>query len=42
MPEAVNTDAVDATLTNGMLRITLPKNPEAKPKKITLKPSRTL
>jgi len=37
----VNTDAVEATLSNGMLCITLPKNPEAKPKKITLKSSGT-
>jgi len=41
LPEAVNTDAVEATLSNGMLCITLPKNPEAKPKKITLKSSAT-
>ncbi len=37
LPEAVNTDAVEATLSNGMLCITMPKSPEAKPKKITLK-----
>jgi len=37
LPEAVNTDKVEATLTNGLLCIALPKSPEAKPKKITLK-----
>jgi len=39
LPEAVKTDEVQATLTNGVLRIELPKSPEAKPKKITLKAS---
>jgi len=39
LPEAVNTDDVQATLTNGILAISLPKSPEAKPKKITLKTS---
>jgi HSP20 family protein len=37
LPEAVNTDDVQATLSNGVLRIDLPKSPEAKPKRITLK-----
>jgi len=36
LPEAVNTDDVQATLKDGILSITLPKSPEAKPKKITL------
>ena len=39
LPEAVNTDEVQATLTNGVLCINLPKSPEAKPKKIELKTS---
>jgi len=39
LPEAVNTDDVQATLTNGLLCIALPKSPEAKPRKITLKTS---
>ena len=36
MPEAVNTDDVQATLKDGILSLTLPKSPEAKPRKITL------
>jgi len=36
LPEAVKTDDVQATLKDGILSITLPKSPEAKPKKITL------
>jgi len=36
LPEAVKTDDVLATLKDGILSITLPKSPEAKPKKITL------
>ena len=39
LPEAVDADNVQAELTNGILRVTLPKSPEAKPKKITLKTS---
>jgi HSP20 family protein len=39
LPEAVKTDDVQATLANGILSITLPKSPEAKPKKITLQAS---
>jgi len=39
LPDAVSTDDVQATLTNGVLSICLPKSPEAKPKKITLKTS---
>jgi HSP20 family protein len=39
LPEAVNTDDVQAELINGVLRVTLPKTPEARPKKITLKTS---
>ena len=37
LPEAVNTDDVQAAMTNGVLCISLPKSPEARPKKITLK-----
>jgi len=37
LPEAVTTDGVQATMKDGVLRIELPKSPEAKPKKITLK-----
>ena len=37
LPEAVKTDDVQATLKDGILSITLPKSPEAKPKKIMLK-----
>jgi HSP20 family protein len=39
LPEAVDADSVQAELTNGILRVALPKSPEAKPKKITLKTS---
>lgn len=39
LPEAVSTDEVQATLRDGVLRIELPKSPEAKPKQITLKTS---
>jgi len=37
LPEAVETDDVQATMKDGVLRIELPKSPEAKPRKITLK-----
>jgi len=36
LPEAVRTDGVQAALKDGILSITLPKSPEAKPKKISL------
>jgi len=39
LPEAVNNDDVQARLTDGVLCLTLPKSPEAKPKKITLRAS---
>jgi HSP20 family protein len=39
LPEAVDADNVQAELTNGILRVALPKSPEAKPRKITLKTS---
>jgi len=37
LPEAVNTDDVQAVLKDGILSITLPKSPEAKPRKISLR-----
>jgi HSP20 family protein len=36
LPAAVNTDGVQARLTNGVLCVNLPKSPEAKPRKIAL------
>jgi HSP20 family protein len=39
LPEAVSTDGVEASLQDGVLRIELPKSPEAKPRKIELKAS---
>jgi HSP20 family protein len=39
LPEKVQAEAVQAELSNGVLRVVLPKSPEAKPKKITLKTS---
>jgi HSP20 family protein len=36
LPEAVATDAVQAELKDGVLSLTLPKSPEAKPRKIAL------
>jgi len=39
LPEAVDTDGVQAALKDGVLSIDLPKSPEAKPKKISLKTS---
>ena len=41
LPDTVSTDEVEATLTNGLLCIALPKSPDAKPKKITLKTGAT-
>jgi len=37
LPAAVDTDRVEAKLANGVLQVTLPKSPEAKPRKITIK-----
>ena len=37
LPEAVNAYEVEGTLRDGVLRVDLPKRPEAKPKKIALK-----
>jgi HSP20 family protein len=39
LPEAVDADNVEAELTDGILRVALPKRPEAKPKTIMLKTS---
>jgi HSP20 family protein len=39
LPEEVDTENVEATLSNGVLRIDLPKHPAARPRKITLKTS---
>jgi HSP20 family protein len=39
LPEAVDAETVEAELTNGVLRIALPKSPEAKPKRIALRTS---
>ena len=39
LPEAVQADDVQASLKDGILSLTLPKSPEAKPKKIALQSS---
>jgi HSP20 family protein len=39
LPDEVDADAVQAELSQGVLRLTLPKRPETKPRKITLKSS---
>ena len=39
LPDAVDTEAVQAELTRGVLRVSMPKRPETKPRKITLKSS---
>jgi HSP20 family protein len=39
LPDAVNAAEVQADLKDGVLRLTLPKSPETKPRKITLKSS---
>ena len=39
LPEPVHSEAVQATLKDGILRIELPKSPEAKPRKIGVKAS---
>jgi len=36
LPEAVNTDDVQARLSDGVLHVALPKSPDAKPKRIAL------
>jgi HSP20 family protein len=37
LPESVDWDNIDAELTNGVLRITLHKRPEAQPRKVEIK-----
>jgi HSP20 family molecular chaperone IbpA len=39
LPEAVATDGVQADLKDGVLYLTLPKSPEARPRKISLRTS---
>ncbi|WP_435018716.1 Hsp20/alpha crystallin family protein [Tundrisphaera sp. TA3] len=39
LPEAVNPETVQASLEAGVLRIEMPKSPESKPRKISLKTS---
>lgn len=39
LPDEVNADAVQAELSQGVLRLTLPRSPEARPRKIALKSS---
>jgi HSP20 family protein len=39
LPDEVNTAEVQAELNQGVLRLALPKSPETKPRKITLKSS---
>lgn len=37
LPKDVDADKIDATVTNGILTLDMPKRPEAKPKKISVK-----
>jgi HSP20 family protein len=37
LPTAVESEKVEAKLANGVLRVTLPKSPEAKPRKIAIR-----
>ncbi len=39
LPEMVDSEKVEATLSQGILRISLPKHPDTRPKKISLKSS---
>lgn len=39
LPDEVNADAVQADLSRGVLRLTLPRSPETRPRKISLKTS---
>jgi HSP20 family protein len=39
LPDSVDSSQVDAKLANGILSVTLPKHPEARPKKIAVKTS---
>ena len=38
LPEGIDADRVNADMKNGILTLTIPKRPEAQPKKISLKP----
>jgi HSP20 family protein len=39
LPEQVDSEKIDASLTNGVLRIELPKVPQAQPRKVSLRTS---
>jgi HSP20 family protein len=39
LPDSVDSDQVEAKLANGILSVTLPKHPEARPKRIAIKSS---
>jgi HSP20 family protein len=39
LPDEVDANAIQAELSRGVLRLTMPKSPETKPRKITLKSS---
>jgi HSP20 family protein len=39
LPEQVDSEKIDASLTNGVLRIELPKVPQAQPRKVALRTS---
>ena len=39
LPDSVDSDHVEAKLANGILTVTLPKHPDARPKKIAIKSS---
>jgi HSP20 family protein len=39
LPEAVDTENIEATLSNGVLHLTLPRKAEARPRKISVKTS---
>lgn len=41
LPNTIETDKVEASFENGVLNITLPKLPEAKPKQITVKTTKS-
>ena len=40
LPSQVKTDAIEASYSDGVLQVTVPKADEAKPKKITVRPGR--
>jgi HSP20 family protein len=39
LPEGADTDNIKAELTNGVLKLAIPKKPEVQPKKVQIKPS---